>query len=421
MDTLQILQRLLLALAIGLLIGVERGWQDRAGKEGSRAAGVRTYALIGLLGGLSELLDSLVGFYMLGFIFAAFAGCLVLFEWREAQASDSSSATGTIAGLVTFTLGAYAVGGDQVAAGAAGIATTIVLAERQALHAFVSQLTWKELRAALLLLAMTFVLLPILPDRTVDPWDALNPRQLWLMMVVIAAVSYVGYICVRVMGARAGLVSAAAAGGLVSSTAVTLAYSRLSKQQPAIALPLASGIAAAWSVSLLRMSVIAITLAPSLLEPIGLTLGPPAIMLALFGAGFYWRAGQLKGQPPLVLNDPFELSEVFKFGALLAGVTLIARLANVSHAQLGLVPLAAVSGLVDVDPITLSTARMTGSMLTPEFAATVILIAGGANQLCKSAVAVVLGTRALSLRVLLFSVAAALAGAGSWIVLNRAF
>jgi len=414
MDTLAIVQRLFLALAIGLLIGVERGWQERAGKEGSRAAGVRTFALIGLLGGLSALLNTLTGGYLLGFAFAAFAFCLALFEWREAQASNSSSATGMVAGLVAFALGAYAASGNQLAAGAAGIATTIVLAERKVLHDFVSRLTWNELRAALLLLAMTFVLLPILPDRTVDPWDALNPRQLWLMMVVIAAVSYVGYICVRVMGERAGLVSAAAAGGLVSSTAVTLAYSRLSVAQPQSVLPLASGIAAAWSVSLLRMSAIAIALAPSLLMPVGTVLGPPALVLALFAAVYYWQAEQTADQPPLVLNDPFELGEVLKFGVLLVGVTLIAKLANSAHAQLDLVPLAAASGLVDVDPITLSTARMTGSALAPQFAATVILVAGGANLACKSAVAAALGGRALAARVLTFSAAAAATGAAAW-------
>src|SRR6185295_14487262 len=163
MDTLSLLQRLFLALSIGLLIGIERGWQEREGKDGSRAAGVRTYALIGLLGGVCALLNQFTGNYLLGIGLLAFAASLALFEWREANLSNSASATGLIAGLVTFALGAYAVIGNMAAAGATAIATTIILAERRALHSFVERLTWKELRAALLLLAMTFVLLPILP------------------------------------------------------------------------------------------------------------------------------------------------------------------------------------------------------------------------------------------------------------------
>jgi len=413
MDTLQILQRLLLALFIGLLVGIERGWQERAGREGSRAAGVRTFALTGLAGGLAALLSEhstplFLGFAMLGFIAA-----LLPFAWREADKAGSSSATGMIAALVTFLLGAYAVWGSMAAAAAGGIAATILLAERKVLHEFVSKLTWTELRAALLLLTMTFVLLPLLPDRTVDPWNALNPRQLWLMMVVIAAVSSVGYVCVRVLGERAGLVAAAAAGGLVSSTAVTLAYARISAKQEHGVLPLASGIAAAWAVSLLRMSTIAVALAPPLLLPLSRVLGPPALVLAVFAAVFYRRASQSSGHP-LVLDAPFEMGEVLKFGVLLAAVTLIAKVANVSGLSGDLVPLAAASGFVDVDPITLSAARMAGGTITPAFAATLIMVAGGANVVCKTAVALTIGSRALALNVAMFAAAASVVAAAAW-------
>jgi len=192
MDTYALLERLLLALAIGLLIGVERGWQEREVKDGGRAAGVRTYALIGLLGGICALLSAFVGNFFLGAAALAFAASLAMFEWREAVASNSSSATGLIAGLVAFVLGAYAVLGNMVVAGASGIAATIILAERQTLHAFVANLKWVELRSALILLVMSFVLLPLVPDHPVDPWGALNPRQLWLMVVISAALSYVG-------------------------------------------------------------------------------------------------------------------------------------------------------------------------------------------------------------------------------------
>jgi uncharacterized membrane protein (DUF4010 family) len=414
MDSISILQRLTLALSIGLLIGIERGWQERAGKDGSRAAGVRTYALIGLLGGVCAALETLAGDALLAASFVALTAGLAVFEWREASAAGSASATGLIAGLVTFALGAYAEMGSMAAAAAAGIGTTIVLAERQVLHDFVARLSWRELRAALLLLAMTFVLLPVLPDRTVDPWQALNPRQLWLMMVVIAAISYVGYIGVRLAGERVGLIFAAAAGGLVSSTAVTLAYARLSKSHPQSALALGAGITAAWIISLLRMSVIAIALAPSLLWPLAKTMGPPAAVLALFAAAAYWRSGRSDEQSPLKLNDPFELGEVLKFGLLLAGVGLASKLLGPSG-RLGLMPLAALSGTVDVDPITLSAARMAGTAITTAASAQLILVAAAANLGCKSVVALVMGSRNLGLNMLSAGAAAAAAAAAVFV------
>ncbi len=414
MDALAILQKLFLALAVGLLVGVERGWQERKGGPGSRAAGVRTFALIGLLGGLSALLSTVAGPLFLGFAFLALTAGLLPFEWREADLANSASATGTIAGLVTFALGAFAVIGSAPAAAACAIAATIILAERKVLHDFVSQLTWKELRSALLLLTMSFVLLPLLPDRTVDPWGAINPRQLWLMMVVIAAVSYVGYICVRVAGERAGLIYAGSAGGLVSSTAVTLAYSRMSKTRPGSALALCAGTTAAWAVSLLRQATIGVVIAPALLAPIGAVMGPPALVLAAVGLALYLHDGRNRTQAPLALSDPFELGEVLRFGLLLAIVLLLAKLSGGATHGLSLVPLAAVSGLVDVDPITLSAARTTGAGITAPYAATVILVAAGANLAFKTAVALVLGTRSFALVMLATAATAAACAAAAW-------
>ena len=418
MDTYALLERLLLALAIGLLIGVERGWQEREGKDGSRAAGVRTFALIGMLGGLSALLSPSDGYYFLGCALLAFAGSLALFEWREAQASNSSSATGMIAGLLAFVLGAFAVRGDMVVAGASGIAATVILAERQALHAFVANLKWTELRSALILLVMSFVVLPIAPDHAVDPWGALNPRQLWLMVVVIAALSYVGYVCVRLAGERAGLLYAAAAGGLVSSTTVTWTYARLSRTQPQSSMALVAGVTSAWAISLLRMSMIATFLAPALARPLLSVLAFPVLFLVGVAALMFWRSVPTSEKSPLELRDPFELGEVLKFGAILAAVTLAAKLAGTGSSQLGLIPLAAVSGVVDVDPITLSVSKMAGQSVALPLAATVILTAGGANLACKTVLAATLGSRAFAIYLAAAALTAAASAAVVWLVLR---
>lgn len=416
MSGIELIERLALALAIGLLIGVERGWQEREAKDGGRAAGTRTYALIGLLGGLAAAAQAALGGFVLAAAIVAFAGMFVPFALREVRLSGGTSATSAVTGLVTFLLGALAVAGSSLVAGVVGVAATIVLAERQFIHAFVARLTWTELRSALLLLAMTFVLLPVLPDHTVDPWQALNPHQLWLMVVIIAVISYAGYICVRLLGERAGLVLAAAAGGLVSSTAVTLAYARLSKLHPQNAIPLAAGIAASWMVSLLRMSAIAGAISPALIGSLAISLGPPALVLGLVAAFFYRRTPPTESAQPLPLNDPFELREVLKFGLLLAAVSLLAKWSGAVGGRLSLYPLAAVSGLVDVDPITLAVAKLAGAGLPLLDAAHIILTAAAANLLCKTAVILVFGTGRLISRMMLASAMATAAAAAAFVV-----
>ena len=418
MDTYALLERLLLALAIGLLIGVERGWQEREVRDGGRAAGVRTYALIGLLGGISALLSAFVGNFFLGAALLAFSASLAMFEWREAEANNSASATGLIAGLVAFVLGAYAVLGNMVVAGASGIAATVILAERATLHAFVANLKWVELRSALLLLVMSFVLLPLVPDHTIDPWGALNPRQLWLMIVIIAALSFVGYICVKIAGERAGLIYAAAAGGLVSSTTVTWTYARLAREHPQSSMSLVAGVAVAWTVSLLRMSAIAIVLSPGLAWPLLSVLLPPSLFLLGLAALMFRRSAKGVESSPLQLTDPFKLTEVLKFGALLATVTLAAKLAGTGTQQLGLIPLAAASGFVDVDPITLSVSRLAGASVSLSYAATVILVAAAANLLCKTALAIALGSREFALYLTAALVGVGVSGTALWIVLG---
>ena len=204
MDTFDLFQRLGLALAIGLLIGLERGWRERDEHDGSRTAGIRTYALIGLLGGLWGAMTPALGPVPMAAAGLAFAAAFTLFQWREGIARNDFSVTSVIAGLVVFALGAFAAIGNRAAAAGFGVATVALLAGRTGLHEFLKKLSWPELRSAIVLLAMTFVMLPLLPDRTLDPWDAINPYELWLMTVLLAALSFAGYVAVRLFWASNG-------------------------------------------------------------------------------------------------------------------------------------------------------------------------------------------------------------------------
>lgn len=391
MTTLELFQRLGLALAIGLLIGLERGWQEREGKPGSRAAGIRTHALIGLLGGMWGLLAPLAGETVLGFAALGFAGAFTLFEWRETQGTGSFSATGLVAGLLAFALGAYAVLGDMFAAGSAAVATTVVLAERRALHSFLERLKWVELRAALLLLVMTVVLLPVLPDYAIDPWGALNPYQIWLMVILIAAMSYGGYLAVRLAGEREGLFYAGIAGGLVSSTTVTWTFARLAKQHPQAWAQFTGGITASWAVSLIRTAVLAFVVSPTLGEHLALPLAAASLPPCVAAAIFFRRAVPQGPGSALSLEDPFDIGAISRFAVLLVVVMLGAKWLSNSFGQGGLLTLAAVSGLADVDPVTLSMAKMAGHGVEFTYAAIVILTAVAANTLAKCALATAFG------------------------------
>ena len=186
-----------------LLIGLERGWRRRGATPGSRAAGIRTFALSGLLGGviaaLAQALPKQEGggavslAIVLGVAFAAYSAVIALFTREENQAAGHFSATTAIAAMLTFALGAYALLGDMRIAAGAAVAATALLAAREELHGWVEKITWPELRSAVVLLAMTFIGLPILPDAPLGPFGGVNPREVWLIAIVLASVSFLGY------------------------------------------------------------------------------------------------------------------------------------------------------------------------------------------------------------------------------------
>lgn len=416
MDTLDLFQRLGVALAIGLLIGLERGWQEREGARGSRTAGIRTFALVGLLGGLWGAMVPALGPVPLAAAALGFALVFAAFQWREAVAEGSFSVTSTIAGFIVFTAGAFAVLGDMAVAGAAGAATLALLASRRNLHELLKRMTWPELRSAVVILAMSFLALPILPNRTIDPWDAFNPFELWLMTVLIAVLAFAGYVAVRVMGER-GLVVSAIAGSLVSSTSVTLVNSQLAAKSKGKESPLlAIAICVAWMTSLTRVTVIALGINPVLALPLLPAMAAALAVLALAVAFFARAAKGAKGAAQVAFDNPLDLVFVLKFGVLLAGITVAAKLASEAFGQAGLLGLAGVSGFVDVDPITLSAARLAGNGVTPLVAAQAILTACAANLVTKLVLPVAVGGWRFGVKLAMVGIAAILGGAGVWLI-----
>ena len=388
MSQQEILVRLGLALAIGLLIGVERGWRERSQSEGARTAGLRTFALVGLSGGVWGQLAAVLGPVPLAAAFFTVAAGVTLFKWREAEKDNDFGATTLVAALLTFALGAYAVLGDMTGAAAAAVATTVLLATKRWLHHWVATLTWEELRATLILLVMSFVALPVLPDRGFGPFEALNPHALWLMTIAIAGVSFIGYAAVRFIGMKYGSLVAGVAGGLVSSTAATLDFARKAKARVAISRIELAGAFAASSIMFLRILVIVALFGPAFLPRLVAPLVAAAVVLfvAAIAYGATWTP-EKEGDEADVFRNPFELFAVVRFAAMLALILIVSKWLASVFGGTGAIAVAGAAGLADLDAITLSMLDLGGQSISTSQVTLAILVAAGTNSLSKSAIA----------------------------------
>ena len=416
MDGMELFERLAAALAIGLLVGIERGWAERDEREGERAAGLRTFALAGLLGGVwGALATGEGGLVALAVAFLVFSAVVAAFRHRELVREQSYGATTVVAAMLVFALGALAVLGDMVVAAAAGVATAGLLALKPALHEWVKRLTWPELRAGLALLAMTIILLPILPNQAMGPWDALNPHDVWVMTIAIAVVSFGGYVAVKIAGEHRGLLLSAVAGSLVSSTAVTLDMARLAKSHPERTAFFAGAIALAGATMMARVLVVVAVFNAELLRWLVPALVCAALAsLAATGVSLLHahrsRAASAGGGSSLELTNPFDIATVLKFGALLAVVMLLAEGLTRFYGSGGAYALAAASGIADVDAFTLSMTRLARTALGAETAAQAILVTVAANSVAKGVLAWITGGGAIGRRVLLIAAVAIAAG-----------
>lgn len=411
MDQFDLLTRLAVALAIGLLAGLERGWQMREEDQGQRVAGFRTFAISGLLGGIAAAIGVKTAPIVLGSMFLGFAAAMSAFYWLEAQFTKNLSVTSLVAALLTFALGAYAVIGELPLAIAGAVAMTLLLALREPLHRWVASLQWEEIRAILILLAMTFLLLPVLPNHAIDPWGALNLHDIWLFAILVAAISFAGYVAVRLLGDRLGVIAAALAGGLASSTATTLTLARLGRERKGSARLLAAGILLAGMVMIVRVGALAAFLNPSLLQPLAAPLGAAALVTGI-AAGIFLFRKPVDGALDLGLTNPLQLALALRFAGLIALVTLATRLIGALANGAGALAVAALSGVVDVDAVTISMSRLSG--VTAEIAVEAILIVVGVNTIAKAVMAWWTGGPSVGLYVAAASLVAIGAGAAAF-------
>lgn len=404
--------RLAVALVIGLLVGMERGWKSRSLGEGRRLAGLRTFGLVGLLGGLAGLFAVHFGPLPIGLAFIGLALLLGAAYIRTTPVEPDSdiSITTLIALLLTFLLGAQATQGDVTLAAAAAVVATLLLDLKTTLHGWLARIEERELTALLRLLLISVVILPFLPDRDFGPWQALNPRALWWMVVLISAISFSGYLAVKLLGQRRGLALTALFSGLTSSTALTLHFSRLARGEPAASGLLASGILFGCTAMLPRMLVIVLVLHPALakaLLPAFAVMGLFILAPALYG---WWRADRSHNPDMVYLSNPVELRFALGFGAVLALVALACAGARALIGEHALIGVALISGIADVDAVTVSLSRLSHAGVAEATALHGIVLAAASNNVAKSVMATLVGGTAMGLRVALPLIVATIAG-----------
>ncbi|EOC1763633.1 MgtC/SapB family protein [Vibrio fluvialis] len=410
---------LLVALLLGAIVGTQRGWVARNNVEGSRVAGIRTFSLVGLYGGLSAILAAHYSPLLLGFALLALVVLASIAFVLKQRKSQDISITGVVSLLVTFVLGSLAVSGEPVLAAAAAVITAVVLDNKKELHEALQKLQEYELDAALRLMLISIVMLPLLPNQSYGPWQALNPYEIWWMVVLIASISFLGYFAIKIGGAKRGVLFTSVFAGFSSSTALTLQFSNLSRDQPTISPLLASGILLCCGTMFPRLLIVA-SLINTELTPI---LWPviAVMMIGLYiPAWFIWRSTDVDFNEDQSANhkNPLALQSALWFGVILAIIMLLAHALSDWFGQAGTLALSAVSGITDVDAITLALGRQSTHSLDAYTAAMGIIIAASVNTLVKMGMVISIGNRGLWVRVAPAMVLSVVAGAVTLLILH---
>jgi uncharacterized membrane protein (DUF4010 family) len=402
------LRPLAVSLAIGMIIGLQRGWKARGEPPGHRVAGFRTFGLLGLCGGIAALLP--VAF---GAVLIAAAGATLVTGYLRSSSPDEHSATTTIAGILTLALGAYAATGRQTEALAGAAVMLLLLTMREQLHSFLRGISDAEIEAASRFAIVALVILPLMPDQPVGPYEAWNPRQLWTVVVIVLGLSFAGYAASRRLGPSRGLMITAAAGALVSSTAVTASYARRLREDSPAASVLIAGIAIASAVMYVRVLLLTAILAPEALASLTLAMAPAALV-ACAAAWLVSRREPSQSYPgELALGNPLNFGPAFSLAALVAILAVASRWLLHHFGDAGVGTLLLVTGFADVDAAVITLAGLPPGTLTPTRAGLLLSLPVLGNMALKAGMVVLIapnGRGARGALPLVASIAAATGG-----------
>jgi uncharacterized membrane protein (DUF4010 family) len=404
------------ALGLGLLLGLER---ERKRDAELLFGGIRTFALIALLGAVAAFMEREIdqGWLILA-VFVALSA-LVIVSYATTAARGELGITTEVTALLAFIAGALC-GWDKV--GVASVTTVVcllLLTLKDFLHGLARRVELADVEATLKFAVISVIILPLLPNETFGPppVDVINPYKIWLMVVLIAGLNFLGYLLVKILGNEHGFLLTGVLGGLVSSTAVTLSFSQRSRQEPAMSSAFVLAIVVAWTIMFLRVVVMVGVVNRALAASLALALGCMAAA-GLVVSLVLWRRSRTHEKGVVTAGaNPFELSEAIKFGLLFGLVTIVAKAAQTYLGAAGLYLAGALAGLTDVDAISLSMANLAAA--NPEslvVAARTIVIAVLANTLVKAGMAVFMGAPALRRTIVLAMVFLLFAGAAGSLV-----
>lgn len=384
------LARLVMPLAIGLLIGLERGWQQRSAQPGSRVAGLRTFGLFGLIGGLAGFAAGMTQGWAVSAVLLL-AGCaLVIIGYRR---DKSPSATTEAAALVTLGLGWLAGHGLPVPALALAVVTAFLLAQRARLHAWIEGLSEADFHAVVLFAVIAGALWPVLPDRAMGPMNAWNPRELWLVVVVVCAIGFAGYALGRRLGPGKGLLVTAGVGAIYSSTAVTASLAQRIGPEPESRPRLAAGIAIASLVMFVRVGLLVGLLVPFAFLGFARVVAPAALV-ALVLAWLLARRAAAAPAGAAPSGNPFALLPALGFALLVALVQLVVHWMQARYGDGGVAVTLALAGAMDVDAAIVALRGLPRGSIAPGLAGAILALPVLLNTLLKLGVVLVTAGRA---------------------------
>jgi uncharacterized membrane protein (DUF4010 family) len=372
----------------GAAIGLERQWSGHATGPEARFGGIRTFTLLGGLGGVTGWLAG-HGLLPLAVVLLAAVGALVVAAYVSASRVDIDATT-EVAAIVVLAAGTLAGSGQVTFASGIFAATAVLLLEKGRLHTLVTRIDDATLRASIRFAALACIILPLLPPGPFGPLDAVRPRELWSLVLFFSGLSFVGWIARRLIGPHHGVIVSGLLGGVISSTSVTLTFARESRARSAQHLALAGGVIGACTIMLLRVAVACTVLNPAL----ALSLAPyagPAFVIGAVAVLAAWRVNAPDSRQADVLDSPLNLRAALKMTALFQLILFLILLVQNRWGSEALVATSAVVGLTDLDALTLSLARSAAASGAVSIA-TVALVAGIlSNTLLKMTVALVLG------------------------------
>lgn len=423
MDAFDPYPSLALALLAGLLMGLERERSKASDGASSPArgftGGVRTYPLIALIGATASLLSRTLGPWPMVGATLVLGLMIAIGYWRDAEAGHVGLTTEASA-LLTFFLGALSTSHGVIepvrtrifVVASVAVTATLLLSQKTELRQFSARLSRDDILGTLKFLVLAVVVMPVLPDEPLGPYGALNPYRIGFMVLLIAGIGFIGYVAMRLFGSGRGVLITGAIGGLVSSTAVTLASAARAREVPALARVSSLAVLIAGTIMFARvlMVVAAVesSLVPALLLPLGTMAGVSAV--ALVGLAFADRAHAGSAQK-VELTNPFELRKAVQFGAFFVFILIASRWATERLGDSGTYLSGLLAGLTDVDAITLSMANLVkAGTLSSTVATRTIVIAVASNTVVKAVMALVLGGWPFARRIVLVSAAALVPG-----------